>query len=50
MDSKGKERYLTLELVGQGGFGEVYKCFDLEDVEHVAIKINQLKASHHQNE
>ena len=33
------ERYLSLELLGKGGFGEVYKCYDLEGHEYVAIKI-----------
>ena len=23
------ERYITLELLGKGGFSEVYRCFDL---------------------
>ena len=42
-DSSGKPRYLTLELLGKGGFGEVYKCFDLEDNEYVAIKKVNIK-------
>lgn len=24
------DQYLTTELLGSGGFGEVYKCFDLK--------------------
>ena len=32
------ERYQTLELLGAGGFGEVYKCFDLEKKRYVAVK------------
>ena len=31
-----------MELLGKGGFGEVYKCFDLEEHEVVAIKINNI--------
>jgi len=27
-----------LELLGSGGFGEVYKCYDLENHKLVAIK------------
>jgi serine/threonine protein kinase len=38
-DKKDNEVYLTLELLGKGGFGEVYKCFDLEKFEYAAIKI-----------
>lgn len=33
-------RYLTLELIGVGGFGEVYKAFDLETLDSTAIKIS----------
>lgn len=32
------EKYQTLELLGSGGFGEVYKCYDLESSKLVAIK------------
>lgn len=35
-----KNRYLTLELIGVGGFGEVYKAIDLETLTHVAIKLS----------
>ena len=31
-------KYQTLELLGCGGFGEVYKCYDLEKNRLVAIK------------
>lgn len=33
------DRYQTLELLGAGGFGEVYKCYDLETNRFVALKI-----------
>jgi serine/threonine protein kinase len=32
------DKYQTLELLGSGGFGEVYKCYDLEKNKIVAIK------------
>lgn len=38
-DTKENDRYLPLELLGKGGFGEVYKCYDLEEHEYVALKI-----------
>ncbi len=31
---------LPLELLGSGGFGEVYKCYDLEKNIYVAVKTN----------
>lgn len=35
-----KNKYLPLELIGTGGFGEVYKGFDFERLGDVAIKIS----------
>lgn len=32
------DRYLILELIGKGGFSEVYKAFDLVDMKEVALK------------
>lgn len=34
-----KQRYLLLTLIGRGGFSEVYKAFDLEEMRYVAVKI-----------
>lgn len=31
-------RYQTLELLGSGGFGQVFKCYDIETNKIVAIK------------
>lgn len=36
------ERYQSLSLLGSGGFGEVYKCFDLETNQYVALKMIDL--------
>lgn len=36
------ERYLPLELIGVGGFAEVYKAFDLDTLGHVAVKVSFL--------
>lgn len=36
------ERYLLLHLLGKGGFSEVYKAFDLEDLRYVCCKIHQI--------
>jgi tousled-like kinase len=35
-------RYLLLSLLGKGGFSEVYKGFDLQELRLVACKIHQL--------
>jgi tousled-like kinase len=35
-------RYLLLRMLGRGGFSEVWKAFDLNQVRHVACKIHQL--------
>jgi len=42
------DRYLLLNLLGKGGFSEVYKAFDLQALRYVACKIHQL--SSHWNE
>lgn len=36
------DRYLLLTLLGKGGFSEVYKGFDLEELRYVAVKIHHL--------
>ncbi|KAJ1616756.1 hypothetical protein T492DRAFT_894871 [Pavlovales sp. CCMP2436] len=36
------ERYLLLELLGRGGFSEVYRAYDLLEHKEVACKIHQL--------
>lgn len=36
------QRYLLLNLLGKGGFSEVYKAYDFEAQKFVAIKIHQL--------
>jgi len=37
-----KDRYLLLSLLGKGGFSEVYKAYDTEELRFVACKIHQL--------
>ena len=37
------DRYQTLRLLGQGGVGAVYKCYDLDTFENVAIKRIEFK-------
>lgn len=39
------ERYLLLHLLGKGGFSEVYKAFDLEEMRYVCCKIHQINDS-----
>ena len=36
------DRYIVLEMLGKGGFSEVYKAFDLIELRYVACKIHQL--------
>ena len=38
-------RYQIIELLGKGGFSEVWHAFDLESLSDVAIKIHQLSSS-----
>ena len=40
-----KNRYQIVELLGKGGFSEVWHAFDLEALTDVAIKIHQLSAA-----
>lgn len=37
-----RDRYLLLQLLGKGGFSEVYRAYDLANFRHVACKIHQL--------
>ncbi len=37
------DQYQPLELLGKGGFGEVYKCYDLENNQYVALKVNNFR-------
>jgi len=42
------KRYVVLNLLGKGGFSEVYKAFDIKEMKEVACKIHQLNS--HWNE
>ncbi|CAI7992311.1 Serine/threonine-protein kinase tousled-like 2, partial [Geodia barretti] len=37
-------RYLLLQLVGKGGFSEVFKAYDVKEQRYVACKIHQLSS------
>lgn len=37
-----ENRYQLLSLLGKGGFSEVYKAYDLDELRYVACKIHQL--------
>lgn len=37
-----EERYQLLNMIGRGGFSEVYKAFDLETSTYAAVKIHEL--------
>jgi tousled-like kinase len=39
------DRYLSLELLGKGGFSEVYRCFDLKECIEKAMKISHISAN-----
>ncbi|KAL3811849.1 hypothetical protein ACHAXA_009208 [Cyclostephanos tholiformis] len=39
------DRYVLMNLLGKGGFSEVWRAFDLHDARHVAVKIHQLESS-----
>ncbi len=36
------ERYLLQSLLGKGGFSEVWKAYDLQELREVAVKVHQL--------
>lgn len=40
--SKMKDRYQLLNMIGRGGFSEVYRAFDLETNDYCAVKIHEL--------
>jgi tousled-like kinase len=39
---KLNDRYVLLELLGKGGFSEVWRAYDLTEIREVAVKIHQL--------
>lgn len=39
------DRYIPLNILGKGGFSEVWEAYDLVDLRHVAVKIHQLESS-----
>ncbi|KAL9189479.1 hypothetical protein ACHAXT_009154 [Thalassiosira profunda] len=43
--SKLHERYVLTNLLGKGGFSEVWRAFDTVDFRHVAVKIHQLESN-----
>lgn len=40
-----QNRYQIIELLGKGGFSEVWHAFDLVQLTSVAVKIHQLSSS-----
>jgi tousled-like kinase len=42
-------RYLLLDMLGKGGFSEVYRAFDLIELRYVACKIHQLNSTWNDN-
>jgi len=43
--AKLNDRYVLMNLLGKGGFSEVWRAYDLEKLRHVAVKIHQLQSS-----
>ena len=37
------DRYILLKLVGKGGFSEVFKAYDLNTMQYVAVKLHQME-------
>lgn len=44
-----KGRYLILELLGKGGFSEVYKAFDIKCMQYVACKVHHVSPHWHRS-
>lgn len=40
-----ESRYILIEMLGKGGFSEVYKAFDMKQMIYVACKIHQLNTT-----
>lgn len=40
----GNERYQLLNMIGRGGFSEVYRAYDLENNQFCAVKIHELSS------
>ena len=43
-------RYVVLELIGYGGFGEVFRGYDVEGGREVAIKLNVVERGEEEGE
>jgi serine/threonine protein kinase len=46
IDISGRNRYLILDVLGQGTFGQVVKCQNLKTQEVVAVKVIKNKTAY----